>query len=200
MSHQNTEEEKQSTRPDTQIQSALDRRLNAVSGAVPVNGSRNDEISVDEFIVELLKEGDPRIYQRDFEEAKKKKIAGLCRRKIWHKVKRGELKSDSNVMGGRFIYSLKSYETSPEMAKVRYVAEGYSDKDKPFMVHDAGSLRASFIRIVLSTAACLRFRVFSHNITQIYLQSKYKMSRDVFIEPKPKDRRLFDLAQNEVLQ
>lgn len=200
MNHLNTRGESQSTSPDTQIQSVLNRRLNAVFGAVSVNGSRNDEISIVEFVVELLKEREPRIHQRDVEEAKKKEIAGLCHRKIWYKVKRSVLQSISNFLGGRFIYPLKTYETPSKMAKVCYVAQGYSDQDKLFMVYNEGSLEASCFRIVPSTAACFCFRVFSHYDTQAYLQSKYNMNRDVFIDAEPKDHQLFNLAQNEVLQ
>lgn len=83
---------------------------------------------------------------------------------------------------------------------MRYIVQGFGDRDKPFMVHDANSLCASCIRLILSISACLRFRVFSHGVTQAYLRSKYKMTRDVFIKPKERDRELLDLNFGDMLK
>lgn len=125
---------------------------------------------------------------------------GLNRRGLWRKVKRSELPPDANILGGRFIFSLKNYSTPSETAKVRFVAQGYRDKYKPFMVHDASGLRASSILIILAVAACLGFRLFSHDVTQAYLQSKYRMTHDVYVDPKPADRHLFGIGDEELLK
>lgn len=68
------------------------------------------------------------------------------------------------------------------------------------MVHDTRSLCVSSIRIVLASAASLRFRVFSHDVKQAYVQSKYSMGRNVHVEPRLDDRHLFGLKQDETLE
>lgn len=79
---------------------------------------------------------------QEFEKAKKKGVAGLCHRSIWREVKRSDLKPDATEMGDRFVDSLKRYGLPSERARVRCVAQGFSDEDEPFMVHDATSLHA----------------------------------------------------------
>lgn len=76
------------------------------------------------------------------------------------KVNRVDLKPDAIILGGRFLFSLKKYVLPSEMAKVCYVAQGFRDKDKPFVYHDPSRLHASSIQIILATAAYLLFRIF----------------------------------------
>lgn len=45
----------------------------------------------------------------------------------------------------------------------------------------------------------MRFRLFAHDITQAYLQSREAFTREIFLRPRPSDRHLFDLADDEVL-
>lgn len=87
-----------------------------------------------------------------------------------------------------------------EMARVRYVAQGFRNRDKPHKVHDASSLRASSVGLILFAAASLDFCLFSYDVAQAYLQSKYRMTRDVYISPRLEDRELFGLNNGEILK
>lgn len=79
-------------------------------------------IPVDLFVVNLLSEADPRVCLGYVREAKRRKVAGLARRNLWRRVPGHKLPPSANVLGGRFVYSLKNHGTPTEMAKVRYVA------------------------------------------------------------------------------
>lgn len=158
------------------------RRLDEILGNPRVD-TPEDAIPIDEFVVKILPGDDARVSEPDFVKAKRKETVGLMGRKIWRIVKRGTIGPDANVMGGRFIYTLKNYGTPSEQAKERYVAQGFDDKEKPYIVHDTSTLRASSIRAILSVAGVSGFRIYSHDVTQAYLQSKYKMTRDVYIQP-----------------
>lgn len=67
------------------------------------------------------------------------------------------LPPDANVLESRLIDSLKNVDTSGEMVRVRYVAQGFGDKDKPVIVHKTSSLHASSIQLILSVAAAPGF-------------------------------------------
>lgn len=86
------------------------------------------------------------------------------------------------------------------MEKIRYVVQRFRDKDKTCMVHDASRLRPSSICRILAVAACCRFRIFSVDVTQAYLESRYRMKWDVYIDPEPSNKHLFDLKESEVLK
>jgi hypothetical protein len=106
-----------------------------------------------------------------FDSAKKKEIAGLICRGTWKVVLKEELEPDANIMSGRFVLSIKNSGTNEEMLKARFVAQGYRDKAKTSLVHDAALARQSSARVLVGLAAVFGFRLYSTEVQQAYLQS-----------------------------
>lgn len=154
----------------------------------------------DVFVVRLLTPSEPRAQEPDFDTAKRIEVDGLIKRKIWRIVNSDDIPNDANVVGGRFILSLKNVGTPDEAAKVRYIAQGYADAEKPFLVHDVSALRPTSIRFILSISSIMGLRLFLHDVSQAYLQSTEDMTRTVYLKPKAEDRKWFDVAENEALQ
>ena len=77
-----------------------------------------------------------------------------------------QVPKDANILGGRFVLSMKNIGPKEGQAKARYVAQINRERDTPFMVHDVSTLRSSLIRLILSVAAVKRFRLFSHDVDQ----------------------------------
>lgn len=57
------------------------------------------------------------------------------------------------------------------MAKIRFVAQGFGDRDMPFMLYVTSTLRSTLIRVIPFTAAIHDFQIFFYVVTQAYLQS-----------------------------
>lgn len=72
-------------------------------------------------------------------------------------LKKTDVPKDGNIMGGRFIHNLKTVGTPNETAKVRFVSQGFNDKDKPSMARDTSTLQTASIRMVLSMASVNNF-------------------------------------------
>lgn len=87
-----------------------------------------------------------------------------------------------------------------DMAKARFAAQGFDDRDKPFMVHDISTLSSSSVRLILSTASFYHFRIFPHDVTQACLQSKHKLTRKIYIKVRKRDLETFGLQENELLE
>lgn len=152
------------------------------------------------FVIKIIQSNDPRAALEDFQQAKKVEVDGLVTRKIWHKVPLKSVPSDANIVSGRFLLTLKNVDTPDETPKVRYVAQGYSDVHKQFIAHDLTTLRPTSIRLILAIAATKNLRLFTHDVTQAYLQSKEMLTRDVYLRPKVSDRHLFDVKDDELLK
>lgn len=157
-----------------------------------------DEVNV--FTIKIVKPNDERAMRKDFQDAKRDEVQGLSKRQIWTPISEASIPKNANILGGRFILSLKNCDTPDEKAKVRYVAQGFKDHDKPYMVHDVSTLRVSSIRTVLSVAVIKGFRIFSHDVTQAYLQSKTNLTRKVYIRPKQEDRKVLGIKNGEVFR
>jgi len=67
------------------------------------------------------------------------------------------------------------------------------------MVPNLATLRQRSTRWLVSTSVVLRFRLFSHDINQAYLQSRDKLARTLYLYPRHEDRHLFDLTDDGVL-
>ena len=102
-------------------------------------------------------------------------------------VDRRELAKDANILGGRFVLTLKEYDTHNETPKALYVVQGHKDKDKEFLVHNTTNLHQRSIRIIVSFAAVRGYRIFSHDVRQAYLQSEEQLTREIYVAPKKKD-------------
>lgn len=143
--------------------------------------------------------GDARLKTARFRTAARKEAEGLQDRGAFRKTKRCDLPPGANVIKGRFVFTLKEFNTPEEQPKARDVAQGQSDKAKAFVVHSSSTLRQRSTRIILSTSINNDFRIFFHDITQAYLQSQEGFTREIYLDPRPADRGLFGLADDEVL-
>lgn len=96
----------------------------------------------------------------DYEAAKASEVDGLKELGIWTIVNSADVPKDANVLGGRLILSLKHFDTPDGKEKVRYVAQGFDDHEKPYVVHNTSKFRVSSIRIVLQVASIMGFGFF----------------------------------------
>lgn len=176
------------------------KELDTIFGSSETASNDPNAIPVEEFVVKIIAPSDPRAKEDDFVEVKKREVSGLQKRNLWSIVKACTVGKNSNILGGRFILKLKNYETPNEMAKVRFVAQGFDDRDKPFMVHDTSTLRSTSIRLIRSTAAIRNLRILSHNVTQAYLQSNHKLTRKIHIRFKKQHLKTFGLNEDDLLE
>lgn len=171
-------------------------RVNAPMAANDIDSAT----PIKEYLTMIVPEGDPRIQTARFQAAALKEANGLQDRGTFKRVKKKDLPEGANVIGGRFVYTLKNYSTPEEFTKARFVAQGHRDRAKEFVVHNLATLRQRSTRLLVSTAANASLRLFSHDITQAYLQSGEKFSRQLYLRPRPSDMHLFDLEPDELLR
>lgn len=131
-----------------------------------------------------------------FGPAKEKEISGLIERKTWKVVDKSSLPREPNILGSRFVLAIKDEGTKRETWKARLIVQGYSDRLKNSLVHDIPNVRPRSLRLTLSLSAILKFRIFSSDVSQAYLQSDEPLDRDFYIRPTPD----FNLPPNKLLK
>lgn len=147
-------------------------------------------------ITEVIFPADPRHKDGRFDEAKKKELKGLWDRGTFKVVLKEDVPKDANVLGARFVLSIKDEGTKREVWKARFIVQGYRDKMKTSLVHDSANARHHSVRLLVGLAAIFGFRLFSTDVTQAYLQSREKLLRDVYVKPSKE----FELGPNQLLK
>jgi Reverse transcriptase (RNA-dependent DNA polymerase) len=99
-----------------------------------------------------------------------------------------------NVVSSRFVLAIKTKD-GRHVLKARFVLGGHRDRDKNKLVHSSTTLKQSFVRLLLATAALMGFDVISADVIQAYLQSACDLTRKVFVKPS-----CIDLDSDELLQ
>ena len=148
------------------------------------------------FLTEFLPPNAPQGNEKRFEAAKEKEITGLQANGTYEVVFKEDVASDANILGGRFVLSIKDKNTDNEITKARFVVQGHRDKDKNKLVHTSTNLWHHSIRLINALAAVFGFRVWSQDVTQAYLQSADKLMREVYIRPTKE----FRLNENQLLR
>lgn len=111
------------------------------------------------FLTEVVDPSDPRSKSDAFRSAMKDEVKGLEHRGVWVKIPKARLPEDADVLGGRFVLTLKKAGTDHETHKARFVAQGFSDREKDYIIHNVTSLRQRSVRMIVSFAAT---RGYSH--------------------------------------
>jgi Reverse transcriptase (RNA-dependent DNA polymerase) len=149
---------------------------------------------------ETISSTDPRATSPEAAAAKRKEIAGLIARNTWKIVCKQDVRDSANILGGRFILTIKDVNTGNEFFKARYVVQGHKDREKAQLVHNSTTLMQSSTKLILSFAALFRFRVWNQDVTQAYTQSALALMRKIFLQPAKKDLNYFEMTSDEVLQ
>lgn len=154
---------------------------------------------VSAYLTNVLKPGNPKISSQDDLEARAAEVHGLMARSAFKKVHEHSVPPRAVVLKSRFVDAIKNIGTPKELTKTQYVVQWNNDKEKPFIAHNNSTLRQSSTKLLVSTCAVLNFRIFSHEFTQAYLQSKDTISRTIYVKPRTQDAAHFGFKKDELL-
>jgi Reverse transcriptase (RNA-dependent DNA polymerase) len=97
-------------------------------------------------------------------------------------IKLLDLPPRSNVISSHHFFSIKKTSDGNLKLKCRMVPHGNRDREKAGLRTDSATAQFAAIRLLLSLAVLLNFRLFSIDISGAYLQAD-PITRDIFVRP-----------------
>ena len=116
-------------------------------------------------------------------------------RGVFQRVKRKDVPLGANILTTRMVLAVKDIGTSGEKYKARVAAHGHKDNDKDNRVHNSPTIRPVSLRVLLTSAAIKKFRIWATDIVQAFIQS-FDLKREVYIVP-PKE---FGIPPDEIFR
>lgn len=118
-----------------------------------------------------------------FDEAKKIEMDGLFKRGSFKFVGKTTMPPNPNMLGGRFVLTIKEPGTPDQLRKARLVLQGHIDKEKKDMVNEAPTALRSSMRLLVLLGAAYKFEIWTRDVTQACIQSTEDLLRDVHLKP-----------------
>ena len=131
-------------------------------------------------LTEIIKPNDPRANFPKTMETKYGELRDLINIATIPAVLKTELPDGANLITARYVLSIKSDKYKEERYKARYVAGGYLDIMKDYLVRVAQTNQCASVRIILVFAKIKRFRIWVVDVKLVYLQSDKPLMRKMF--------------------
>lgn len=88
------------------------------------------------------------------------------------------------------------YGTDEKTCKARFVVQGHTDAEKSLLVHNSTTLQEGSIRTLISIAVILGMRLWTKDVSQVYLQYARQLIRNIYVRPT----REFRLNSDQLLR
>ena len=129
-------------------------------------------------ITDVFFPSDERAKTEQCKAAIRKEIDGLMDPGIFKRVKKCDVPPNSNVLTTSMVLAVKDVGTENEKFKAHVAAHGHKDSDKNDRVHNSPTIRPVSLRVLLTSAAIKRFRIWATIIIQAFIQS-FDLKREV---------------------
>ncbi len=149
------------------------------------------------FLTEVFDSNDVRCTSPEMKKAKLEEIHNLIKRGTFKAILKEDVPKDGNVLPGRFVLAIKSSIDGKIKCKARFVIGGHRDKLKKFMVHSSSTLQPHSNRLLLTMSLIFKFKIWTSDVRQAYLQSLIELNRDIYLKNLPEE---FDLPADIYLK
>lgn len=136
------------------------------------------------YMTEVLKDSDPRTKNKKAQAGVKKELDDLFEQGMVKLVKAEDIPKDAIILPNRTVYAIKNSGTLEELYKARITAGGHMDDMKELMIHSSVNLKHGSVRMITSTAANKRWKLWSKDADQAFAQCD-EMMRTVVLMPAP---------------
>ena len=124
-------------------------------------------------------------------QAREKELHDLLERTVFVIVDHSDVPKDTRIFGTRWVDTIKNEGTPNAFAKARLVVQAYKDQGKRSVLTQSPTIQRASQRLLLSIAASTlsgSIGLYLRDISQAYVQSLSKITRDFYVRPPPESK------------
>lgn len=120
-------------------------------------------------MIKVVQINDKRAHYSEMKAPIKSEVIDLLRRGTFKVITRKEIPDGANALTARFVLATNSKADGDIKYKALYVVGGHRNIMNHFIVHDAKTLHASSVRILIALESVLHFKIQSTDVELAYL-------------------------------
>jgi hypothetical protein len=136
-----------------------------------------------------------------FTASRQQEIADLLEKEIFLSVNRAEVSPDVRIFSFRFVNEIKHPSIEKAFEKSRLVIQAFNDQNKTLVLTQSPIIQRISQRLIICLAASLsQMELYLRNITQIYVQSRFNLNRDFYVQSFPELIKLMRISSDCILK
>ncbi len=114
--------------------------------------------------------------------SRQKKIASLLEKNVFLSINKKNVSTNIRIFNSRFVNEVKNSNTEKTFEKFRLMMQAFNDQDKTFVLTQSSIIQRVSQRLIICLAVTLSMKLYLRDITQIYVQSRFNLNRDFYVQ------------------
>jgi hypothetical protein len=131
---------------------------------------------------------------------RQKEIVELLEKGVFISVNKKNVSIDVRIFSFRFVNEIKHSETEKAFEKFRLVIQAFNDQNMILVLTQSSIIQRVSQRLIICLAATLSMKLYLRDITQTYVQSRFNLNRDFYVQSSPKLIKLMRIFNDCILK
>jgi hypothetical protein len=133
---------------------------------------------------------------------RQKEIAELLEKGVFISINKKNVPADVRIFSFRFVNEIKHSEIEKAFEKSRLMIQAFNDQNKILVLTQSSIIQRISQRLIICLAVTFAqsMKLFLRNITQIYVQSRFNLNRNFYVQSSPELIKLMRIFNDCILK
>jgi hypothetical protein len=131
---------------------------------------------------------------------RQKEIVDLLEKGIFLSINKKNVSANVRIFNSRFVDEVKNSGTEKTFEKFRLVMQTFNDQNKILVLIQSSIIQRVSQRLIICLAATLSMKLYLRNITQIYVQFRFNLNRDFYVQSFSELIKLMSISSECILK
>jgi hypothetical protein len=132
--------------------------------------------------------------------SRQQKIADLLEKEVFLSINKIEMFSDVQIFSSRFVNEIKHSKIDKAFEKFRLMIQAFKDQNKILVLTQSLIIQRISQRLIICLAVTLSMNLYLRDITQTYVQSRFNLNRDFYVQSSSELIKLMNIFNDCILK